>query len=157
MNVSGSFKTAVMAIDKRYLLQNHPGLIDRGVMLGIPEDVTLELIAVLADVLNMHVTLTEDLCLVENEMYNIFEFMTDPYLTGMNDPMGGPGLDRYNEVVYEATRTLRGMIPLEMTNIHYLSHFVDSHVENLFYIGGVVHLGAIPADYMYNEDYVLFK
>jgi hypothetical protein len=156
MNDYGKPKTVVMALDKRILLATNPGLIDRGTMLGIPEDVTLELLVTITDIINMHISLTEDLGMVEDEMYNVFEFMTDPYLPGQDDHLGGYKLDDYNRVVYDAMATLRAMIPLNITNLRYLPQLESSLRPDTFYVGGVCHAGNIPDDYMLNEQYFLF-
>ncbi len=158
MSEPANTKNVVLAIDKRELLYMHPGLVDRGAMLGIPEDVTYELVLTMTDVFNLHVSLSEELSMVEDEMYNIFEFMTDPYLTseaGM-DSAEGSRLDDYCREVYESLQTLRGMIPLNVTNLQYLSHFLESRFPHLFYVGGVMHTGRVPNDYMFNEKYFLF-
>lgn len=157
MNASGDFKRVVFAIEKQLLLNHHPGLIDRGVMFGISEHATLEMLTVLADVLNTHISLTEDLCMVEDEMYNIYESMVDAYCTtDVMDEAFYDALDDYQQELFGAVITLRTMIPLQATNLGVISNVGQIGDPGLFYIGGVLHNGAIPEDYLFNEHYFAF-
>lgn len=141
----------VIGIEVSLILNKHPGLFDRGLILGLDCDAIYETLITLADALTAYHTLGRDYFTVEDDLHEVLDFLFNEIYPDCNRTSSVEArIIRFRDELIHAALDFRKLLPMNATHLFLLNRTLP---ETMVYVGALLHKDRVPEDYWKNAEY----